>query len=188
MTLETGNSQNTVQEALKDQEYGLLFDIRRSVRYHMRRCRFFDLVHSMASATGVIAGSAAVFTVLSGLGTVWTATSAALVAMISAIDLVVGASPMARLHNDLAKKLIQLEREIVLSDDLTEKSLKQFTSRRLDIEMEEPPILRSLDCLVRNEQLRAEGHPESETVRVPWYQRRLAHIFSFEPKHRSLPQ
>jgi hypothetical protein len=178
--------ENKSEADLQNKEYGLLFDIRRSVRYHMRRCRFFDLFHSTASAVGVIAGSAAVFTALSGLGKTWTIAAAAMVAIISALDLVVGASSMARLHNDLARKFIQLEKEMTISDELSEKKLRQFISRRLEIEMEEPPVLRCLDCLARNEQLRAEGFPDSEQVHVPWYHRCLAHLISFQPKNTSL--
>ena len=171
-------------EGLREDQYRLLFGVRRSVRYHMRRCRFFDLFHSCTNAIGVIAGSSAIFSALQAHPHV-AASSAALVAVASAIDLVVGTGAMARLHNELAKKFIQLEKEIILSGEPTEANLRTFTGSRLEIEAEEPPILRTLDGLCHNEMLRAEGYtPDKspdEFVRVNWLQRRLAHFINFEP-------
>lgn len=106
---------------------------------------------------------------------------AGLVAVTSAIDLVVGTGAMARLHNELAKKFILLEKEIVLAGEPTEDKLRSFTSSRLEIEAEEPPILRTVDRLCHNELLRAEGHSSDKFVRVTWLQRQLAHFINFEP-------
>ncbi|MEQ1656774.1 MAG: hypothetical protein ABL960_13850 [Nitrospira sp.] len=179
------NDHSEKAEDLKSDQYALLFGTRRSVRYHMRRCRFFDQFHSFTNAIGVIAGSSAIFSALQDYPYI-AACSAALVAVASAIDLVVGTGAMARLHNDLAKKFIHLEKEIVLAGEPTEGSLRKFTACRLEIEAEEPPILRTLDRLCHNEMLRAEGHSSNKIVRVPWLQKRLAHFVSFEPP-RSAP-
>lgn len=177
------NKNNRVED-LKSEQYQLLFGIRRSVRYHMRRSRFFDLFHSFTNAIGVIAGSSAVFSALQDHPHV-AAISAALVAVASAIDLVVGTGAMARLHNDLAKKFIQLEKEIILGGNPTEDNLRRFSTCRLEIEAGEPPILRTLDRLCHNELLRAEGHPLETFVHVPWHQRQLAQFISFEPPRSS---
>lgn len=174
------NDQTEKAENLRSAQYVLLFDVRRSVRYHMRRCRFFDLFHSFTNAIGVIAGSSAVFSALQNHSQA-AVFSAALVAVASAIDLVVGTGTMARLHNDLAKKFIQLEKEITLGGEPTEDNLRKFTCCRLEIEAEEPPILRTLDRLCYNEMLRAEGHSAEQMIPVPWLQKQLAHFISFDP-------
>lgn len=173
-------NRNDKAQDLRSEQYQLLFGVRRSVRYHMRRCRFFDQFHSFTNAIGVMAGSTAVLSAFQNHPHM-AAFLAGLVAVTSAIDLVVGTGAKARLHNELAKKFILLEKEITLKGEPTGGDLREFTSHRLEIEAEEPPILRTLDRLCHNELLRAEGHPPEEFVHVPWHQRRLAHFISFEP-------
>ncbi|SFT82942.1 hypothetical protein SAMN05192563_1004233 [Paraburkholderia aspalathi] len=54
----------------------------------------------------------------------------------------------------------------------------QMTSeKRLDIESEEPPILRVLDCLCHNEQMRSEGYPREDLAKIEWWQRLFAQFF-----------
>jgi len=167
-------------KGLEEESYALLFAVRRSVRYHMRRACFFDLLHSSTNAIGVIAGSAAVMTVISNYKEVAVG-AAILVTIMSALDLVVGTARMARLHNDLAKDFIRLEREIVLVELASEQQLRVFSARRLEIEVEEPPVMRTLDRLCHNEQLRAEGFASDKMVFVPLHHRILAQFISFEP-------
>lgn len=82
---------------------------------------------------------------------------------------------------NLPKKFIHLEREIALVGEPTDDNLRKFTACRLEIEAEEPPILRTLDRLCHNEMLRAEGHSLDKIVRVPWLEKRLAQFVNFEP-------
>ena len=174
------NEADKKTEQVQGDYSALLFGVRRSVRYHMRRCRFFDLFHSTTSVVGVIAGSSAIFAVLSEHPKL-TVAAGAIIAVASAIDLVVGTGAMARLHNDLAKKFIQLEKDIVLAGEPTEEIVRRFTGRRLEIEAEEPPVLRALDRLCHNELLRAMGYPTAEMVYIPRLHRLFAQFISFEP-------
>ena len=48
----------------------------------------------------------------------------------------------ARQHNDLAREIIGLERDLVRADDVTPERLAEQMARRLKIEAAEPPILR----------------------------------------------
>ena len=50
-----------------------------------------------------------------------------------------------------------------------------MTDRRLDIERQEPPVLRVLDTLCYNELVRAMGY--GEQVRVGFWQRLFANFF-----------
>lgn len=151
--------------------HGLLFGVRRSVRYHVRRRMFFDRLNLSASAASVIFGSAAMAAMLSNLGTEWVVLATGIVTILSAINLVVGSSRMARLHADLAKRFIDLEKRIVVAGEKAEASLLEFQAERLDIEMEEPPVLRVLDTLCHNELMRSMGYPASSLVQVAWWQR-----------------
>lgn len=158
---------------LKNERHDLLFDIRRSVRYHNRRRRFFDRFHLVTNAISVIFGSATIFVVLSALGNGYAVAAAAVVTIFSALDLVVGTSRMARLHDDLYRRFIALEQKViaVAEEKVTEEDLSQFTSERLAIEADEPPVLRVLDSLCYNELARAMGYGHQDFVKVRWYQR-----------------
>lgn len=166
---------------VRGEHHSLLFAVRRSIRYHVRRRRFFDLVHSAANAIGIIFGSAAIVSILSEFRSGYAVGAAAIVTVTSAFDLVIGTQGMARLHDDLAKRFITLERDMVIEGAPTEEAVRRFTARRLEIEADEPPVLRTLDRLCHNELLRAMGYPDTMTVSIPLYHRLLAHVVSVEP-------
>ena len=159
-----------MEESLHD----VLFGIRRSIRYHVRRRMFFDRLNLSASALSVIFGSAAMAAIIGKLGSEWVAAAAGIVTVISTINLVVGSARMARLHSDLARKFIDLEKKIVAQGAAAESSVRDFQAARLDVEAEEPPVLRVLDTLCHNELMRAMGYPPAQMIRVAWYQRLLA--------------
>ncbi len=158
----------------------LLFAVRRSVRYHMRRCRWYESWHSVTNALCVIFGSATIFSILSTLNTLYPILAAAVFTIASTIDLVIGTTRMSRLHNDLAKRFIHLERETILAGEPTAESVRRFTATRLEIELDEPPVLRALDRICHNEQLRAMGYSSDQFVKIPLHHRLLAQVISFE--------
>ncbi len=149
----------------------LLFSVRRSIRYHLRRRRFFDNVHKTSTFLSALSGTATIAAVLAEAGSALTITFAALVAMFSIIDLVVGTARAARLHDDLARKFINLEKAVVSIKETTEENLINFISQRLDIEADEPTPLKVLDSICHNELLRAMGYDKSEFLDIKWYQR-----------------
>lgn len=171
---------------MDDRIHGLLFDVRRSVRYHVRRRVFFDRLNLGSSAASVIFGSAAMAAMLGGLGQAWVMAAAGMVTVLSAINLVIGSSRMARLHADLARKFIDLEKQVISAGEAAAESLLTYQACRLDIEAEEPPVLRVLDTLCHNELMRAMGYPMSQMVHVAWYQRLLAQVVDIED-HRLTP-
>jgi hypothetical protein len=172
-------------DKLKDARHKLLFGVRRSVRYHSRRRQFFDRYRLFTNAVAVIFGSATIVAVLSAVGKEYTVAAAALVTIFSAVDLVVASSRMARLHEDLYRRSIDLEKRIlsISEDQFSEEHLNKFTTMRLDIEVDEPPIKRVLDCICHNELARALGYGRDQFVEVKWYQRLVAQLFDIQ-EHR----
>lgn len=154
----------------------LLFGVRRSVRYHNRRRSFFDRLHTIASAMNVIFGSAAVALVVGKLHEA-AVISAAIVAALSAIDLVVGFSTKARLHNDLSKRFIRLEQRLLACRKPSRAELQDLNAARLEIEMDEPPALRVLDSICHNELVRAMGAEEENFKKIGLVQRLFAQFF-----------
>jgi hypothetical protein len=163
------------EEELRVEWDDLLFGVRRSVRYHTRRRMFFDRFDLITSALSVIFGSATVFTVLSIYQKIAIAVAAS-VTVLSSLDIVVGAPKAAGLHEGLARRFVALERSMILLDeaDVKEKDLRRFTAERLEIEQDEPPKLRVLDCECHNELVIAMGYPKDHLAKIRFYQRWFA--------------
>ena len=169
------------QERLEDEWHNLLFGVRRSIRYNARRRRFFDFLHRFTNAIGVIFGSATFFTLLNKTDPLYPTVAAAFVTVFSTIDLVIGTATKARLHDDLCRQFIELERQMELAArPIDAQSLAKFTARRLEIEADEPPVHRVLDMMCHNELVRAMGYKRSELARILFYQRWLAHFFDVQ--------
>ncbi len=118
-------------------------------------------------------------TVLSNAGELYTIAAAAFVSIVAAIDLVVGNADKARLHHDLSKRFIALEKEVVSEREPTADDLSLWTATRLEIESEEPPVKRVLDVMMHNELLRAMGYDQDsgQYVKLGTFQRLFAQLF-----------
>lgn len=166
---------------LKDEVlHNLLFGVRRSIRYHNRRERFFDRLHKFSTFLSALTGTATVASVLAKAGPGWTVSFAFSVAVFSVIDLVVGTARQARLYNDLARRFFGLEKAIITCKDPSEDDIAYFTAQRLDIEADEPPPLKVLDSICHNELLRAMNYDESHYVKIEWYQRWLSNLIDIQ--------
>ncbi len=161
---------------LEDEKYSLLFDVRRSIRYHHKRIRYYDGLHKLSTLLAAFSGSATIITVLGKAGSFWIILFAAIVAVFSISDLVFGTNQKARLHEDLSRKFIDLEKSIITANTLSAKTISNFTAQRLDIELNEPPPLKVLDSMCYNESLRAMGHDEACFVKIAWYQRLFSNL------------
>ena len=172
------------RERLEEEFRKLLFGVRRSVRYHARRRRFYERIHDWVLFVAVSSGSATVVAFGSELTARlpdWVKMAVPAVVTVAALaDLVVGSMRKASLHSDLGRRFIALERRLVAAGSSpSEPALVEATQERLAIESDEPPALRVLDTLCHNELLRAMGYPASEFVRVTAVQRLLANWADF---------
>ena len=157
-------------DEMKDYDH-LLFDVRRSVRYHMRRRSHFETGHKVILFIATVLSSLTAASVAGTIGENWEPwikwLPAALVSAITAFSLVFGLSGRAWQHADLARQFIDLERQ--LEEGKTEhhgKLVKEITDRRLQIEATEPPVLRVIDAICYNELLRAMGYDEKDNVYI----------------------
>lgn len=151
----------------------LLFGVRRSIRYHTRRCRFFDNMNIWCKFLAILGGTATITALLHSAGKEWAVGFAALVTIFSAFDLVIGTTQKARSHSDFARQFVDLEKAITAAPPSSEEDIRMFTARRLEIEANEPPPLRILDMLCHNELCRSLGYDEAHYVKIRWYQRLL---------------
>lgn len=166
---------------LAHKHHDLLFGVRRSVRYHYRRRAFHDRLSKTAAVLSAISGSATIITLFSALPKAWPVGFAAAVAVFSAINLVLSPAQAARAHHDLIKSFLGLEKDILAVDPkvMTAEDYNRLNARRLDIEAEEPPPLKVLNCICHNELTRAMGYDSSQQVEIKWYHRWTAPFFDF---------
>lgn len=162
----------------KEDRHNLLFSIRRSIRYHNRRRMFFDRLNVVSNALSVIFGSTTFFALLPAIGLQYLAIgAAAMVTIISTINMVVGSVRAARLHSDLARRFLELEKRLAADGSPNKKLLSDIIQERLDIEAEEPPALHVLDAICHNELMRSMGYKEERMLRISPLQRSMAQIF-----------
>ena len=159
--------------------WSLLFGVRRSVRYHMRRQRFFDRLDRVGALASLVAGSSTIVTLLASVDHRLVLAAAAATALAGASAVIFTPGLRARQHNDLAREFLGLERDMVRAGDATSGRLAELTARRLEIEATEPPILRVLDAMCHNELLTALGVDEGQRARVTRLQRWLANWADF---------
>lgn len=157
--------------------YRMLFGIRRSIRYHQRRRAFFDRLDQLTNAFALIFGSAALYGVLGENADKVAVVASAIVTTMASINLVVGSSKRARDHADFARQFIELEKSMIGKG--TEERLQAVTEKRLTIEASEPPVLRVLDIICHNEQMRAEGYKRGALAKIGPLQYLFAHFFDW---------
>lgn len=166
------------EEQMLDEWYKLEFGVRRSVRYNLRRRAFFEFWHRVTSASAVLFGSATLTSLFANLPAHWTAAAAGVVTLLGGIDLVIGLAARAWTHADIARRFIELEKQMVTAPR-SDAELRRLINARLDIERDEPPVLGVLNVICHNDLLRAQGM-YSQIVPVTWFQRRLAHFVDFK--------
>lgn len=156
---------------LSQAQYGLLFDVRRSIRYHDRRRTFFEQLHRITGVlTFLLAGSVLFEVARPGESAAWLVGLSVVAALLAACDTVAGYASRANQHHALKSRFIDLEREI-LGADPSNPTWVAHQVRRLEIERDEPPVYRALDLLCHNELARAEGCRAEEMAHVGWLAR-----------------
>lgn len=144
----------------------------------MHRCRFYDNFHDISTAFTVMLGIGAIYTTLSDtFGSGFVVTLGALISVIGILDLVIGSTRKARLHNSLANKFSTLEKALLSSS----ANVKRAELARLDIEKEEPPVLSVLDVICHNEVMVSMGYERNQLAKVGWFQRLASPFFDFMP-------
>lgn len=142
---------------LDDFKYGLLFDVRRSIKYHDVRRAFYEIWHRVTNFVTILMAGSVIFELAKpGESPGWLVLLGVLAAFAAISDMVIGFSTKASKHSILRSEFCDLEREI-LSGDLSDETWGKHRIRRLDIEKDEPPVYKVLDGLCRNAILKSEG-------------------------------
>lgn len=168
------------RERILDAWHDLLFAVRRSRRYHMRREQSFSRLHFVAGFLTAVSGSATFATVLADLAVgVWLA---AFTAIFGAIELVGQPFSRALTHRDLTQSFTRLEKDMQRPDsEITEADLRKLQVRRLDIEEKEPPPIQIINVMCHNEEVVAGGYGREHLKPVGRLQSVVASLFDLWP-------
>jgi hypothetical protein len=150
----------------------LNFSVRRSIRYHTHRRKFFEGWDSFFCFLVIICGGSALTTSICSDGNrVITIITTGAIAILGALDLTIGFAMRARDYHDLARDFSALERRIVkIGDNPTWDDYAELHNQRLEIEEEEPAKKTVLDCYCHNELCRALDKKKDEYVRIWFFQ------------------
>lgn len=170
---------------LNNEQFHLLFDVRRAVRYHDRRCAFFEFMHRVTSVLTILLAGSVLFDIgkigVDGTETHtawWLILLSIFSALLAAMDMVVGYSKHADLHRSLKVRFIDLEKEMIsCSDNTSEWNL--FLPKRLVIERDEPPIYRALDTLCYNELAASMGLDNNSMKPISFLQQITCQIYTW---------
>ncbi|ASF48004.1 hypothetical protein [Methylovulum psychrotolerans] len=169
---------------LSDENYNLLFDIRRSIRYHERRKYFFYCIQNLVSFFAIVmAGVVIMDTVKDGITPRWMMWVGVFAAVLSALDLVIGFSKNADLHSKLREKFADLEIDIITGPPSGDEWI-EYQKRRLIIEKDEPATYFAIDALCRNELLIADGFSQKQNAshfaKITFFQKITSQLFRWE--------
>lgn len=151
--------------------YELLFNVRRSRRYHLWRVRLmqrlnaFRMLLFLASTSSVVAG------LFAGWADHYVKLLGAVSVLFASAEMVLRLGTRELQHRSFARQYVSLERDIVAKGHtLTDGDLDELEAAYLDIEIDEPPVLRMLNRLCHNEQIQADhGADAFKYLRpVPW--------------------
>ncbi len=146
--------------------------IRRSIRYHRTRERFFRRWASAIAFISLVSGFSIVAAILAEVQGYFALTAGAVVAFTQAAEMAFGISAKASTHNGLAVEFAALEAAMARVPDHDEAACRRFLEDTLRIEMREPPIKRYLDLICHNQVARAMGSDDVESL--IWWQRWFA--------------
>lgn len=172
-----------IQEQLEldDEKYGMLFDVRRSIRYHDRRRAFLEGWHRATNfLTILMAGSVLFDLAKAGDTASWMIAPSVAAALLAVADMVLGYAKQAAAHERFRSKFSDLEIQM-LSGDAQDETWTKHQIQRLEIEKDEPPIYKVLDGLCRNEVLVSEGHSDDRLFnKFSWLQVSTQNYFRWE--------
>ena len=163
--------------AMQDGLHDLLWRVRLSALYHLKRERFLDGVDRASSAVAALGGAAAFASIQTNPD--FGQSIAGFIAIISAGALVYGPAAKARRHSELARDYRLLEADVVEQTDWSADKLAKFNSRYSRLEASEPAALGALVTQCHNELAAAQGSREHITP-LRWYERLLKNWFDFD--------
>ena len=166
----------------KPSTWSLLWNIRISALYHLKRERFLDGADKASKAVSALGGAAA-FSQIKSNGE-WGLLITGIITLISTLTLVYSTSSKARKHAELARDFRRLEADILaVGDVITPAQITKFESQRVYLEASEPASLGSLVTQCHNELCEAFGL-HSQITPLPFWHRLFKNCFDIDQTMR----
>lgn len=159
-------------------QWDLLWRVRLSALYHLKRERFLDGVDKTAKAVSALGGAAAFSQIKSAPD--WGLWITGIITLVSTLSLVYGPSGKARKHAELARDFKRLESDIVAAGvNLSAEQISAFDARYLTLESSEPAALGALVTQCHNELSMAIGQ-HAHVTPLPLFHRLFKNWFDID--------
>lgn len=158
----------TTQCSTVTAQWDLLWKVRLSALYHLKRERFLDGVDRLAKAVSALGGAAAFSQIKADpvLG-LWIT---AIITVVATLSLVYSPCAKARRHAELARDFKRLESDMVAAgSELGESEVVQFKAKFVSLESSEPAALGALVTQCHNELALAVGQHAHITPLPLWH-------------------
>lgn len=180
MTAPTPDTSAT-QNGLHD----LLWRVRLSALYHLKRERFLDGVDRASSAITALGGAAAFASIQNNPD--FGQATAGFIAIVAACSLVYSPAAKARRHSELARDYRLIEADAAEETEWSAEKLAKFNSRYSRLEASEPAALGALVTQCHNELAAALG-TNGHITPLPPHQRLLKNIWDFDQSTSQAPK
>ena len=166
---------------VKDEHYSLLFEVRRSIRYHSYRQQHYERWHKITMFCAVLFNTLSFASFILEVSSGWPIWVKSLPYVIASIlmvvDILVELSRRAGDHADFIRQFTDLQRQLQAEmDGPTEKTIREVSDTMLTIEAKEPPVLHVLNALCYNEVSRLLGSDKDYYISVHPIQRLCANF------------
>jgi hypothetical protein len=137
----------------------LLFEIKRSVRYHSKRADFLGFCMKATMGLSIFVGMS-VFALLINKYETLSRVMGATMSLFTILCLVFKVSDREQQHMNLKKQFIMLQKNMMMTKSITQEILAEKLGEYYTIEADEPDIVEDLNTVCYNEQSFAQGSEE----------------------------
>jgi hypothetical protein len=153
---------------LERKQWNIDFSVSKSIRYHAYRRSFWEAADNGSKILTVVSGTAVLISII-GFNNALATGFAFVVAIASAMDVVLGFSSRARAHDGLYRAFSLLAQDISENSAPMEADIVRWRRRRLEIEMDEPGVIDWLERRCAAEEAAARGFEiRAEWKLKPW--------------------
>lgn len=165
-------------------QWDLLWRVRLSALYHLKRERFLDGVDRFSKAVSALGGAAALSQIKAAPD--WGLWFTGIITLVCTLSLVYGPSGKARKHAELARDFKRLEADVVAAGIvLTDAQLAAFDARYLTLVSSEPAALGALVTQCHNELATSIGQ-QGHITPMPLLHRLFKNWFDIDQTQKPL--
>lgn len=152
------------------------FSVKKSIRYHSRRCARFERLDLFTKWLTAVAGAMAFAAIVGDARSGWAAVLTFIITALAFADVVVSFGSRAHLHKHLYRCFSEMAVEIAQLETPAASDLARLRAKRLALESEEPHIIDALERWCWNEEAESRGATSDILQTLSKWQRFRARI------------